>query len=67
MVIVAIFQSYGTDKTKIHLSRVAVYMAFLACIAAVFTPTIDDGGRMFAGVMSVFLLVFIALDEKKEP
>jgi len=67
MVIVAMFQSYGTDKSRIHLSRLAIYMAFLTCIAAVLTPSIDEGGRWFAAVMSVFLLGFIALDEDKKP
>ena len=66
MIGVAVFQGYGSNKSKVHLSRITVYLAFLACIAAVFTPSIDEGGRWFAGVMAFLILGFIGLDEKNE-
>jgi len=62
---VAIFQSYGTNKMTVSLSRFTVYLGFLACLAAAFTPVIDDGARMFAGAMAFLMLGFIALDDER--
>ena len=38
------------------MPRMAIYFAFLICLAVAFTPTMDSNGRVFAAIMSVPLL-----------
>jgi hypothetical protein len=40
-------------------SRFMIYVGFLTCLAAVLTPVIDDGARLFAGSLMVPLVSYI--------
>ena len=59
MVVVAIFQGYRGEGKTISVTRMAIYFGFIICLGAVFTPTLDDGARVFAGAMSAAMLAII--------
>jgi hypothetical protein len=56
MVIVAILQSYRGEGKPLSVTRMTIYFGFIICLAAVFTPTLDDPARLFAGALCVPLL-----------
>jgi hypothetical protein len=42
----------GEGKSgEIGWERMMLYIAFLSCVAAVFTPTLESGARFFAGIV----------------
>lgn len=45
---------------------VMVYVAFLTCLAAVFTPLVDEPARFFAGVAVVAFGAFICADAEAQ-
>jgi hypothetical protein len=59
MVNVAIFQSLRGEGRAVSVTRMTIYFAFIICLAAVFTPTLDDSARIFAGIMCVPLLAIV--------
>ena len=61
-------QNARPAATHVSWSMVMVYVAFLTCMAVVFTPIVDDFARFFAGACFVFLGVFVcthAYEHKK--
>jgi hypothetical protein len=56
MVIVAVFQSYRGEGKSLSVTRMTIYFGFIICLAVVFTPTLDDPARLFAGAICVPLL-----------
>jgi hypothetical protein len=58
-----------TSTSHIGWSMVMVYVAFLTCMAAVFTPIVDDSARFFAGFCFVVLGIVVcahALDTENK-
>jgi hypothetical protein len=51
----------------INSTKVLLQVAFVFCLAAVFTPVFEDAARMFAAVFAVVLLIFIFILEGAEP
>jgi hypothetical protein len=51
----------GTKGNALDWARMMLYISFLSCLAAVFTPAIDDGARTFGGcgvlAMSIYFMV----------
>jgi hypothetical protein len=43
-----------------------IYLGFITSLAATFTPTIDDGARIFAGLLSFVLAVVIGFHAWEE-
>jgi len=60
--LIAIIVSNSISAKPPDWSRLMIYIAFLTAIAVVFTPVIDDSGRVFAGVFLVPLTSFIIWD-----
>jgi len=57
----------GAGKTgEIDWARMMLFIGFLTCLAATFTPTLEDGARQFAGgiafVLAGFFMVQSSLD-----
>lgn len=52
----------SVDAKTPDWSRLMIYVAFLTAMAVVFTPMIDDWGRIFAGFLSIPLIFFIIWD-----
>jgi hypothetical protein len=51
----------GVGKSgEIGWERMMLYIAFLTCVAAVFTPTLEAGARGFAAVIVFGLVIFFA-------
>jgi hypothetical protein len=49
-----------------------IYVAFLTCLAGVFTPIIESEARMFAGFFLFVMFIFVSFDaanesDKKQP
>jgi uncharacterized membrane protein AbrB (regulator of aidB expression) len=59
MVVVAIFQGYRGEGKTVGVARMCIYFGFIICLCAVFTPTLDDYSRFFAGVLCVPMLVVV--------
>jgi hypothetical protein len=60
MVLLAIVQGIRGDGKMVSVPRMTIYFAFMICLAAVFTPTLDDSARIFAGIMSAVLMAIVA-------
>jgi|ERR1035437_1112761 hypothetical protein len=52
----------GGKKGEIDWPRAMLYISYLTCLAAVFTPLVDDAARMFAGFGVVVLSSFFMFD-----
>jgi hypothetical protein len=48
----------GTKKSELDWARMMLYIGFLTCLAAVFTPVIDDIARFFAGAGVVAMAIY---------
>lgn len=59
MTVLAIIQGVKGDGKVVGMPRMTIYFAFMICLAAVFTPTLDDPARVFAGVMSAALTCIV--------
>ena len=59
MTLLAVLQGARADGKGVGVPRMAIYFAFMICLAAVFTPTLDDNSRVFAGVMCAPLLIIV--------
>jgi hypothetical protein len=62
--IAMIVQSARPAAQPINWSKVMIYIAFLTCLAAVFTPTLEAEAREFAGgflMFAAFYLGFMAI------
>jgi hypothetical protein len=55
-----VIQNARPNAAHISWSMVMIYVAFLTCMAVVFTPIVDDSARVFAGVCFAGLSIFIA-------
>jgi hypothetical protein len=69
--IAMIVQSARPTGRPVNWSKVMIYIAFLTCLAAIFTPTLEAEARMFAGAVVGFSGVYlgfvaIADDEKHQ-
>jgi hypothetical protein len=56
-----VVKNVTTGTTDTQWSMIMIYVAFLTCLAAVFTPLIDDSARFFAGFGTFALGIFIAV------
>lgn len=56
-----VIKNVRTSTTEPHWSMVMIYVGFLTCLAAVFTPLLDDAARIFAGFSAFWLSIFIAV------
>jgi hypothetical protein len=59
MVIVALIQGIRGDGKGVGVPRMTIYFAFLICLGAVFSPSIEDTARGFAGFLCIPLLITI--------
>lgn len=48
----------GTKGNTLDWARMMLYICFLTCLAAVFTPAIGDSSRLFAGCGVVSLSIY---------
>jgi hypothetical protein len=48
----------GGKSGEIDWARMMLFIGFLTCLAAAFTPAVGDGARFFAGSIAVLLAVF---------
>ncbi len=56
-----VIQNIRPDR-QIEWNRTMLYVAFLTCLAAIFTPGIEGGVRIFAQSTFTVLLIFIYWD-----
>ena len=49
------------NTSHVSWSMVMIYVAFLTCMAVVFTPIAEESARFFAGGCFIFLGGFIAI------
>jgi hypothetical protein len=56
----------GKSGEEIDWTRMMLYIGFLTCLAAVFTPTIDDLARCFAGAIAALLAVYFMVQSDSD-
>ncbi len=61
-----VIKNVRTGTTDTQWSMVMIYVAFLTCLAAVFTPVIDDAARFFAAFGAFGLGFFIGTHAYEE-
>jgi hypothetical protein len=66
MTVIAIFQGIKGEGKPVGMARMTMYFGFLVCLGAVFTPTIDDSARVFAGLLGFVLAILVALHAWEE-
>jgi hypothetical protein len=60
MTILGIVQNLRREGKGISVTRMTLYFAFMICLAAAFTPTLDDSARFFGGAMCIPLMFITA-------
>lgn len=63
-ILVFLVRGFKTDFKETDWSRTLLYIAFLTCLAVVFTPTFDTFAREAARYTLPLLIIFLIVDRK---
>ena len=64
-IIIAIFQNKGKKVSDIDWPRMLIYLAFLASLAVMFTPTFDHTARDAARTLVFMGIGFLIVDRRR--
>jgi len=60
------FKGAGSKEAGLDWARMMLYLGFLTCLAAVFTPVIDDTARIFAGCGVVSMSIYFMVESRED-
>ena len=61
-----LLQGAGSKESSLHWPRMMLYIGFLTCLAAVFTPIIDDTARIFAGAGVISMSIYFMVESSED-